>query len=429
MSYNLKQLYNSTLIRASSIYTISSVVNSAIPFLLLPILTTKLTPSDYGIVAMFQLVVSAIYPFVGLNLEGAISRKYYDKNSSDFASYIGTCVLLSIFSTLLVALLFSVFFFKIQEFAQIPPFWLKFVILVAFFQFINTIILTYFQVKVQPIKYGLFQISRSLVEVTLTLILVVFLSKSYAGRIESQIISSFIFSIIAIVILYKSKNIRFNISKEYIENALKFGVPLIPHAIGGMLFTGIDRYMLTSMVGLEQTGNYTVAYQIGGLVSLFTTAFNNAWVPWLFDSLNKDNYEIKEKIVRYTYLYFIVLICGALILSKLFPLITSIFVGKSFTSIDLYSSFIILGFVFQGMYFMVTNYISYVRKTYLLAIITISVSLIKIPITYFSILHFGPSGASISWGVTFLLFFLFTWFLSAKVYKMPWFSKKIFYKK
>jgi len=422
MKKHLKKLYSSSLVRSSGIYTISSVINSAIPFLLLPILTTELTPADYGVLAMFQVVVSAVYPLVGINLEAAIARKYFDKDNTVFAEYIGTCVLLSLFSTFLVAILFSIFFIKIQEFSQIPPFWLKFVILVAFFQFLNTIILTFFQVKVKPMKYGAFQISRSIVDVSLTLIFVVLLNKNYAGRLEAQIISNLLFGILAVIILYKSKNIRLRVLKKDISSALKFGVPLIPHAIGGMLFTGIDRYFLTNMVGLAQTGNYTVAFQIGAMVSLITAAFNNAWVPWLFENLNKNDQLINKKIVKFTYLYFIVLACGSFILTLIFPLITRVFVGKAFTSVDSFSNYIILGFVFQGMYFMVTNYITYVKKTYLLAIITISVALIKIPITYYSIVWLGASGASVSWAITFLIFFLFTWILSARVYKMPWFS-------
>ena len=69
---------------------------------------------------------------------------------------------------------------------------------------------------------------------------------------------------------------------------------------------------------------------------------------------------------------------------------------------------------------MVTNYIGYVNKTYWLAITTISVGVFKIPLTYYLIKLFGAPGASMSYCITFLLFFLLTWILSAKVYKMPW---------
>jgi O-antigen/teichoic acid export membrane protein len=191
------------------------------------------------------------------------------------------------------------------------------------------------------------------------------------------------------------------------------------------MFTAIDRFFLTNLLGLEQTGNYSVAFQLGAVFSLLTVAFNNAYVPWLFKNLNLNSIIIKIKIVKFTYLYFILLCVSGLILILIFPLISSIFIGSAFISVNIYSTFIIFGLVFQGMYFMVTNYIIYANKTHLQAALTITVGLIKIPVTYFSIKWFGPVGASVSYCVTFFLFFIFTWIISAKVYSMPWMLYKI----
>jgi len=254
----------------------------------------------------------------------------------------------------------------------------------------------------------------------LTVILVVFLNKTWNGRLEAQVITGCVFGLVSVIILVLTKQIRLNIRRKYIKHALNFGVPLIPHAIGLMLFTAIDRFFLTKLVGLEQTGNYSVAYQIGAVISLITVSFNNAYVPWLFENLNRNEIIIKKKIIKLTYIYFLLLVLGAIFLLILFPVIINIFVGNKFNSINVYSGFIVFGFVFQGMYFMVTNYITYAEKTYVLAAITISIGLLKIPITYFSIVLFGAVGASISFCITFFLFFITTWILSAKVYKMPW---------
>jgi len=220
--------------------------------------------------------------------------------------------------------------------------------------------------------------------------------------------------------LYKNNSIHFDFKIIDFKNALSFGLPLIPHAIGGILFTSIDRFFLTNLIGLEQTGNYSVAYQIGAIISLITISFNSAYVPWLFDKLNRSDFEIKKRIVTFTYIYFALLILGAIFLLLFFPIIVSRFVGKGFLNINTYSTFIVFGFVFQGMYFMVTNYIIYAQKTYIQAIITISIGLVKLPITYFGILWLGAIGASISYCLTFFLFFIATWILSSRVYKMPW---------
>ena len=126
------------------------------------------------------------------------------------------------------------------------------------------------------------------------------------------------------------------------------------------------------------------------------------------------------KIVKFTYLYFVLIICGSILLLLIFPLIVSIFVGSNFKSIGTYSTFIVFGYVFQGMYYMVTNYIFYSQKTHILAFVTISNGIIKLPIAYFAIVWFGSVGASISFCISWFFFFVTTWILSARVYKMPW---------
>lgn len=416
----VKNLLSSSLVKSSSIYTISGVLNASIPFFLLPVLTRYLTPTEFGIISMFQILVSFLYPFVSLNLEGSIARKYYDEEKDNFKKYIGTCFFLFTIS-LLASTLFYIFFRGyISSLVKLPEFILKYSLIVAGCQFITSVILVLYQVRVKPVNYGFFQITQSLLNLFLTICLVVYLNKSWIGRIDAQIISGIVFAISAIFLLIYKREIIIDIEKKDVVDALKFGLPLIPHAIGAMLFTAIDRSILAQKFGLEQTGNYTVAYQLGAVISLFTVAFNNAYVPWLFNNLNKKCDIVNKKIVKFTYSYFIVIILFSLLILLLFPFLTKLFIGGSYKSIGSFSTFIVLGFVLQGMYFMVTNYIIYAKKTYIQAILTISIAILKIPITYYLVALLGPSGVSVSFFVTYFLFFASTWLASSKIYSMPW---------
>jgi O-antigen/teichoic acid export membrane protein len=410
----------SSLLKSASIYTISSIINASIPFILLPLLTNRLSPSDYGIVAMFQLLVSIVYPFVGINLEGAIARKYYDNLNTDFSKYVGSCFVISIASFSFLSIVFFVNTRWIASAVSLPESWIKFVLLTAFSQFSIAVLLVIYQTSLKSIKYGIFQIAQSVLNILLTLLFIIYYQKTWEGRLEAIFLSTFSFAIFSLFLLIKSNKINLKSGKSNYLHALKFGIPLIPHAIGAMLFTSIDRFFLTKNFGLEQTGNYTVAYQIGAIVSIITVAFNNAFVPWLYKSLKKNDFSLKVKIVKFTYAYFMILIIGSLLLLVSFPHIINLFISNKYKSVNSFSLFIVLGLVFQGMYFMVTNYISYVNKTYIQAIITISVALFKIPLTYILILWLGAVGASVSFFLTFFIFFIATWYFSAKVYEMPW---------
>ena len=301
-----------------------------------------------------------------------------------------------------------------------PENWLPIVIVVALSQSISTLTLTLWRVEQKTLPYGIFQILQTIFNVTLSLIFVVALGWRWQGRLLGIIIASIVFGLISFFILYKREYIKLSFNKAYIKDALLFGIPLIPHALGGWIMTSIDRIFINSMVGVAATGIYTVGYQVGMIIGLLATSFNQAWSPFLFEKLKEDNSSTKVKIVRFTYLYFLAIIFLALVLSFIAPWFLKFFVGKDFHCAYKYVLWIALGYAANGMYFMVVGYIFYVKKTYILAWITFLSAGINVILNYFLIKANGAIGAAQATTISFFLSFILTWMLSAKVYKMPW---------
>ena len=208
--------------------------------------------------------------------------------------------------------------------------------------------------------------------------------------------------------------------KTYVKDALVFGIPLIPHAFGGWVITWIDRIFINSMVSVAATGIYTVGYQVGMIIGLLAISFNRAWTPFLFEKLKENNSASKLRIVKFTYLYGVGIIVLALALSLVAPWFLEFFVSKDFHCAYKYVFWIALGYAANGMYFMVVNYIFYVKKTYILAWVTFFSAGINIVLNYFFIKANGAIGAAQATTITFFISFILTWILSARVYKMPW---------
>jgi O-antigen/teichoic acid export membrane protein len=183
---------------------------------------------------------------------------------------------------------------------------------------------------------------------------------------------------------------------------------------------GIDRILINSMVGVAATGIYTVGYQVGMIIGLLASSFNLAWSPFLFEKLKENNYSTKIRIVKFTYLYGIGVIILALGLSFIAPYFLKIFISENFYSAYKYVFWIALGHAFNGMYFMVVNYILYVKKTYILAWVTFFSAGINVVLNYFFIKANGAIGAAQATTIAFFICFVLTWILSARVYKMPW---------
>lgn len=419
-SKNVGIVIKSKLIRSAGIYTITSVVNSAIPFFLLPILTRYLSPADYGIVSMFSVLLSLVTPFIGVNVNGAIARIYYEKDTVDIKEYITNCGYILLISSSLVAIFFYIFAEVIAKFSSVPIQLLGAIIVVSFAQFIIKVVLTLWQVQVKPVQYGIFQITQTGLNMILSIVFVVLVGLTWQGRIYAQIISGVLFSLVGLAILIKNKWLKFNFNSAYIKHALNYGIPLIPHALGGVIITMTDRVFITKMVGIETTGVYTVGYQIGMIINLLATSFNQAYVPWLFTKLKENILKSKIKIVRFTYVYFVTIIVLAMTLSLIASPLLNVFIGREFAESNIYVTWIALGYAFNGMYLMVVNYIFYVEKNHILAKITILTGVLNVILNYFFIKTFGAIGAAQATTIIFLIKFILVWILSAKVHDMPW---------
>ncbi|MFC4386546.1 lipopolysaccharide biosynthesis protein [Gracilibacillus marinus] len=415
----IKKLRNSSLIRNSGIYTFANIINSAIPFFLLPILTVYLTPTDYGIVSMFGVLIGIVLPFMGLNSNASISRKFYDEDK-DFSVYLSTALYILVASSFAVLLIFLIFSDVISELSAFPQQYLLIVVVAGLGNSLIQITLTLWRVREKPILFGIFQISQTIMNVSVSLLLVVGLSQGWQGRVNGQVIAILLFAIIGIIIVIKRERVGFTYNNAYAKDIVSYGVPLIPHALGAFLITMTDRIFITNMIGVGETGIYTVAYQIGMIIQLLQDSFNKAWIPYLFSNLKKGTDQIKVKIVKISYIYFILIIIITLLLSLLAPYIVDIFIGEAFVDSVQFIFWISLGFAFNGMYKMISGPIFYVKKTRILSFLTFVTAILNIIFNYWFIKWNGTLGAAQATTLSFFITFILSWILAQRVYPMPW---------
>jgi len=419
-------LKNLKFIKALSIFSISNVINAAIPFLLLPVLTNWLSTTDFGIVAMFQVLITILLPFVGFNSDGSIVRYYYEKDKIDYSLFISNAILLVIIGAIIlipIFIFFGDFIIKIlftTDSKYISTNWLWIAILIVVGQNIFQIQQNLLQVQYKAIEYGIFRVLKTFLEISLSILLIKYLENGWIGRIQGQFFPTILFLVISLFLLYKRKWLVLKFDLPSIKMNLAYGLPLLPHVISGVILTFSDRIFISNMVSISETGNYAVGYQVGMIIHLVQNSFNQAWVPWFFGKLKENTKEIKLKIVKFTYLYFLLMILSALILTFLAPVIFKIFIGKSFSSGLNYVFWIALGFAINGMYKMVVNYIFYLKKTYFIATATIITASINIVLNYFLIKHNGAIGAAQATAISFAVEFILIWILSSILYKMPW---------
>jgi len=413
--------FRSKLLGNAAFYLGANVLNAGIPFLLLPILTRVLTPADYGIVAMFGVVLSVLGAFTGLSVHGAIGVRYFQLEKKKLAEYAGTCVGILVASTTVIFLTVAAFGSWLTAVSGVPKDWLLLATVLSGFQFLANILLSLWLVVGQAIKYGVFQISQSLLNAGFSLILVLIVGLAWQGRVLGQALAIGIFGIVALWWLLKDGWLKRPITwRTQSLDALKFGVPLIPHVIGGLVISTAGQFLATNMFGISEAGIYVVGLQIGSAMGLISDAFVKSYSPWLYEKLKEGSIAGRHFIVGITYYIFLFFLFVSATASLGIFIIFPFIVGEEFLPARLLTAYFIFGNGFVGMYYAVAGFFFFSSKTKFISIVTISSGMISIVAMWTLGQMFGLKGIALGYLSSQAIMFLLAWSMSTLVCPMPW---------
>lgn len=419
---NFKSLFKSNLLKSTGIYTVTNMFGAAIPFLLLPFFTRWLTPNDYGNVAMFGLFAAFLSPILGLSVNGALAHKYFDKEQGMYknARLLWNGFLLVTFMAFVCTITVVLFKIYLIKYLSLSFPVLLLTVLSTYISIIFQCYLTLLQIRKKAWHYGLMQMLFVVLSSGISLLLVGYLDYTWLGRVYASVIASLLVAVVSFFFIIKRKWIFFELSIPDIRILFNYGFPLIFHSVGGLLIAIIDRFFIANMISMKEAGLYTLAYSICSVFGMLTNSFNQSFVPWLFEKLSKNDDNENLKIIKFSYVLMLVLLVLAIIGTLITPFILKYFVGKEFYTSEKFFLWLLLGFAFGGMYYLVTNYIFYTGKTKYLAYSTLFSGLLNVFLCYFLIKYNGVIGAAQSFALANLSLFLITWIVASKCHKMPW---------
>lgn len=417
---------NKALFKNISFFTLFNIIEKGIPFLLLPILTSYLSPEDYGIVDIFYNISLIITPIIGLSTVQSITRYFFEK--INLIRYVNTVVLILFITGSIIIGLFILFYFIGGDFLhtyEIPPLIIIMAFIYTLFSQLSEVILTLWRVTYKTISFGTFRVVKTLLDISSSLLLIVVFKMGWEGRLIPQLGITILFGVLAFFFLRnRGYLIKPKMDILYRKKALSFSLPLIFHTLGGHLIGFSDRFFILFMLGLNNVGIYSVGYQIGMVIALLQNSFNQAWVPFFFQKLKENSQKTNKKIVKITYIYFLLILLLVVFFNIITPFIYKFFIGNEFKESIGVVFWVLLGYAFNGMYKMVANYLFYLKKTKAIAICTISFAILNMVLNYILIKSYGLIGAAQATAITFLGLFIVVFIITYNNYKMPWLLKK-----
>lgn len=412
-----------SFLKNSFIYTLGDLLPKVVSLLMIPVLTKYMGKVEYGIYGYMTILLGFLSMLYILGLDGALTRFYYEyEEKGEEKKLISTIWIFLLGYNLIVSIVLA---FLGKDFSRIilgeipyDPYF-KLLIIICFFATFASVPLILFRLREQSLKFGLFNIITTFVNIFFIFYFVSFKGQGAEGYLKAMLFTNIVFSIIYLVI--NIKNLGLNFSVDIAKNALKYGIPLIPHAVGAWVLMSSDRYFLNIYTSKADLGLYTLAYQFGMLVYYLIVAINKAYVPFFFKTANEEKENaprIFKEIIKYYSVFIISIGVGLALFAK--EIIIIMASNKEFYAAYKIVPLIGLAYVFNGFYYMCVNGIFYSKKTYILPFSTGASAVVALVLNFILIPRYGIYGGAIATIAAYFALFAITYVFSQKFYYIQW---------
>ncbi|RXF69118.1 lipopolysaccharide biosynthesis protein [Arcticibacter tournemirensis] len=431
MGIFLTRLFNSNIVKSTVLYTIADIIGKGIPFIILPIVTRFLTPSDFGVLTNFNVVTQVLVAVCALNTYSALSVSYHRLDEVKLKSYISNLIYLILILSVVCSFVILIFENLIYKVLGISFLWQQLAVIFALSTSLLSLYTSLLRMQNNVMIFSLFQIMQSFLSAAFAILFVVVFEYNWQGRAVSMVASGSIAALLALVCLMRNQYIFKKGSISQVKDAFFFGLPLLPHTLSFWLKSGVDKIIITNFVGLAANGIFSIALTLGSVIGIFTNSFFNAYTPLMFSDLytidiaeKSQGDLLKMKLVRITYLFSFLLFVVCFFSYFLIKLSITLLLSHDYGSAVYYLPFLLLTLFFDGLYSIMSGYIFYKKKTKVLGAITFMSSIVQMLLTFSFVKIYGAIGALYSSSIVSVATFVAILLYSNKLYSLPWFGLK-----
>lgn len=271
-------------VRAVLWYTICSILQKAMAFLVTPIFTRIMSTSDFGLYSLYNSWYYTVSIFATLNLYcGMFNNGMLDyKDRRDY--YTAVIQGLSTVTAIIVFLVYLPFRKQVYEFTELT----LTLCALMFLESLVTPALSYWLAR-QRYEYKY----KAMVVITLGIaffrplisaVVVIMSNNKGMARIVSFVLFQFTVGVIFYIYNF-IKGKKFFDKKIWCE-ALKLNIPLIPHYLSQTMLSQLDKIMIGFYYTKSEVAVYQLAYTLSMVTTIVNSSLNSAVVPWIYEKIN-----------------------------------------------------------------------------------------------------------------------------------------------
>lgn len=394
-------------------FAIGPMGAALINFITIPITTWLISPEEFGKTSLFMLMQTLATAFIFLGMDQAYVREYnttHDKKKLLFNALI-LPIIFAVFSSVAMVCILNTsvvnHYNDMKILALLFLLWLPFITIERF-------LLLEIRMQERGLIYSFFNILVKLLVMVFTVVLLTLWEKSYLMVILANVVAQIITDIT--LILYSRKSINFKIKYldfRMILKMTKFGLPFIPTSLIMWLLTSTDRLALEKYVTKEEIGIYFAALKVIGVFTIFQTIFATFWLPvaYRWKKEKVQNFRFNEVSHALSFIMSVVFL-GILLFKELFVIILS----QKYSEIMFIVPFLLFYPIMYTLAETTGLGIAFARKTYFNIVISAISAAFNLVMNFVLVPNYGPLGASIATGCTFIIYFWLKTLISRKLW-------------
>lgn len=390
-----------SMAKNTAILTVGKICTQGISFLMLPLYTSILDTTEYGIFDLLVTYATLLLPLVNMQMDQGLFRYMLDvRDEKDEQKRLFTTVISATFAQ---AILFLILFCVIAPFLSLDHSW--FLMLYVITHLFTSVLLQFSRGLGKIRKYAFASFLSAGFTVIFNVITLVPLKMGLSGLFLSTILAQII-TIVYLFIGTKSWG-YFSMTKydgSLFAKVCKYSLPLVPNNLAWWVVNSSDRLVISHFIGVAANGIFTVASKFPNVFITFYNVVNLSWTETV--SLHYDDDDRDQFLSEMMTTMYGLFSSACFVVCALMPFIYPLLVNVKYS--DGYNQVLILMYamlfrVLVGMYSCI--YIA-TKQSKKVAITSISAAVINLLCDLLLVNKIGLYAASISSLIAFSIMFI-----------------------
>ena len=268
-----KRLFSNTAILGAGTFASKVLV-----FLLMPLYTSVLSASEFGIADILSQTANLLIPLASVGICDALFRFVLDTGEGEGQEIQRKRIFTSGITVLLVGGAAILVLVQLLRFFEVFEGYIFLVAAYVICANLHSATANFIRAIGKTAFFAVQGIINTALTIGLNLLFLIVFDMNAYGYVLSVVVADLVMTLVVFfgARLYKYVSFK-EIKKDTVKGMLKFSIPYIPTTMMWLVTSASDRYIVTYFSGSQENGLYAAAYKLPTVLLLVCGVFIEAW--------------------------------------------------------------------------------------------------------------------------------------------------------